>query len=189
MKIILGSQSKSRRELMEQIVPEFDTMSADIDEKAIRSDNYKQLPLLLAHAKADALFAGISEPALLITSDQVVIWQDQLREKPETVEEARMFLESYSSHPPQTVTAVVVTDTATGKRTEGVATASVFCHQIPPAIIEQLVEEGNVMSAAGGFRIEDPLFKPYIDHIEGTTDSIMGLPLELTRTLIEKAQA
>ena len=43
-----------------------------------RSEDPGALTLALAHAKADALLPQIHEPALLITSDQVVVWQGTL---------------------------------------------------------------------------------------------------------------
>lgn len=53
MKIILGSQSRSRRKVLEKLGYEFEVMPADIDEKAIRFDDPTKLTLVLARAKAD----------------------------------------------------------------------------------------------------------------------------------------
>lgn len=188
MRIILGSQSAFRRALAEQLADNIELMSADIDEKAIRSGDYEELPLLLAHAKADALLPRIDGEALLITSDQVVVWRDELREKPESREQAAEYLRSYSVHPAQTNTAVVVTNTATGKRYEGLDIAKAWYRPIPEEVIEQLLDEDKVTSAAGGFRIEDPLLKRYLERFEGAMDSVMGLPLDLTRSLLGRAR-
>lgn len=187
IKIILGSQSATRRTLLARLVPDFETLSADIDEQAIRSDDYERLPLLLAHAKADALLPRIHEPALLITADQVVVCNNELREKPRCAEEVRRYLASYAHHPAQTNTAVVVHNTATGKRVEGIDIARVYYQPLPEAVVEQLIEEGGVFSAAGGFLVEDPLTEPYIIRVEGEKDSIMGLPLQLTMRLLAEA--
>ena len=76
----------------------YEVMKADIDEKAIRHDEPRQLVMSLAHAKADALVQQLqaqqqdgvdSSPATyLITCDQVVVHDGQIREKPEDVAEA-----------------------------------------------------------------------------------------------------
>lgn len=187
MKLILGSKSKSRRELISQLGYEVELMSADIDEKAIRSDDYDELPLLLARAKAEALLPQIPKDALLVTSDQVVVWNGQLREKPESNAQAREFLETKHLHPAETHTAIVVTCGSDGKRFEGVDVAKAYYKPIPSYIVDQLIAEGNVMTAAGGFRIEDPVLEPYLDHLEGTKDSVMGLPLEMASRLIKQA--
>jgi septum formation protein len=73
MHIILGSQSHGRRELLSAMGYAFAVMPAHIDERTIRAEDPGALTLALAHAKADALLPHIHEPALLITSDQVVV--------------------------------------------------------------------------------------------------------------------
>src|SRR3990167_2412936 len=106
MRIILGSQSKNRADILQEAGFEFDVLPPNIDEKAIRSSDPKKLPALLARAKTDALLPKISGEALLITSDQVVSFEGQIREKPETEAEARKFLETGHESANETYTAV-----------------------------------------------------------------------------------
>ncbi len=189
MKIILGSQSFGRKKVLEDAGYTFDVLIADIDEKAIRSDDFEQLPLLIARAKADALIPKIHEPALLITSDQVVLYNGELREKPESTQQAIQYLESYYQYPAQTHTAIVVTNTVTGKQAEAVDTALAYFKKIPSSVIDTVVQEGLVMHTAGGFIVEHPLLQPYIDYIEGDINSITGLPLQLTEELLKEVQS
>lgn len=186
MKLILGSKSHGRKNVLERAGYEFEVMTADIDEKLIRSDDFEELPLLLARAKAEVLLRRIKKPAILITSDQVVVYKGELREKPETEEQARKYLASYGDSSIQTNAAIVVVNTETGKRAEGVDIAKVFLKRIPHNIIEELIKEGKVQHAAGGFIIEHPLMRRYVDNIEGSLDSITGLPLQLMEKLIEE---
>jgi len=167
----------------------FAVMPAHIDEQAIRAEDPGALTLALAHAKADALLPQIHEPALLITSDQVVVWQGKIREKPAHAEEARAFLRGYADGPAETVTAVVVTNTATGVRQQGVDVATVWFRRIPEEVIEQVIAREEVFAHAGGFSITDPLLEAYIERVDGTTDSVIGLPTALTRRLIRAAMA
>ena len=189
MHIILGSQSHGRRELLSAMGYEFTVIPAHIDERAIRSEDPGALTLALAHAKADALLPQIYAPALLITSDQVVVWQGTIREKPAQAEEARAFLRGYAEGPAETVTAVVVTNTATGVRQQGVDRARVWFRRIPEAVIEQVIARGEVFAHAGGFSITDPLLSAYIERVDGTAESVIGLPTALTRRLIGAAMA
>jgi septum formation protein len=167
----------------------FAVMPAHIDERAIRSEDPGALTLALAHAKADALLPQIHEPALLITSDQVVVWQGKIREKPAHAEEARAFLRGYADGPAETVTAVVVTNTATGVRQQGVDVATVWFRRIPEEVIAQAIAQEEVFAHAGGFSITDPLLEAYIERVDGTTESVIGLPTALTRRLIRAAMA
>ena len=189
MKIILGSKSIFRRAVLVKAGYDFEVMPADFDEKSIRSDDYKLLPLLLAKAKTHSLLDKLHEPVMLITSDQVAVYDGALREKPATKEQAKEYLESYSHHPVQTITAVVVTNTETGAQLSGVDIATVHFKPISSSVIDKLIAEGRIFHAAGGFIIEDPLLKPFIDHIEGTMDSVSGLPLELTERLMREVRA
>lgn len=82
----------------------YEVMKADIDEKAIRHDEPRDLVLSLAHAKADALVQQLTAQqqgtaangndccfqggTYLITCDQVVVHDGQIREKPEDIAEA-----------------------------------------------------------------------------------------------------
>ncbi len=189
MKLILGSQSEARQKVLQDAGLTFTVVPANIDEKQIRDDNLETLPLLVARAKADALVQRITEPLLLITADTVAVFDGQLREKPESAEQAEQYLADYVPNKPvQTNTGVVVTNTQTGKRVEGFDSAAAYFRPIPHDIIKQLVATGRPFKWAGGFAIDDPLLKPYVDKIEGKYQSIYGLPLELTMQLLEQAQ-
>lgn len=163
----------------------FETMAADIDEKAIRDDDPEKLTLLLAHAKADALLPQICSSSILITSDQVVVCGGAILEKPESEDQARKHLQGYAQSPAITVTAVVVTNTGTKKRLEGVDVAKVLFRVIPSFVIEQLIQRGAILQNAGAFSIEDPQLKDYIIRIEGEPESVKGLPKEMTKRLIK----
>ncbi|MBI3963763.1 MAG: Maf family protein, partial [Candidatus Kerfeldbacteria bacterium] len=123
--LILGSASVGRRAVLAQAGYVFEVMRADIDEKAIRHPDPSELTVRIASAKADALLPRIGTPSLLITADQVVTWGDEIREKPVDEAQARHFLETVSERPLTMFSAVVVTDTARGRRTAGVDRAHV----------------------------------------------------------------
>ena len=50
-----------------------------------RDPNPKQLTLKIARAKAEALLEKVKQPAILITSDQVIVCAGEIREKPESI--------------------------------------------------------------------------------------------------------
>ena len=187
MKIILGSSSKYRKELLKSMGYEFEVISPDIDEKAIRHTDPQQLTLAIANAKADAVLKKLTAPAIIIASDQVVTWNDQIREKPLDETEARYFLNSSSEAPVCTVSAIVVVNSETKQRYSGVDIAKIWFSTIPEKVIDTLIKEGEVYHCAGGFTHEHPIIQDYIIKMEGTTDSISGLPKKLTNELINKA--
>ncbi|XP_010061307.2 7-methyl-GTP pyrophosphatase isoform X1 [Eucalyptus grandis] len=127
-----------------------------------------------------------ADPTLLITSDQVVVYGDAVREKPSSKEEAREFLKGYSGGHAATVGSVLVLNLKTGSRKGEWDRVEIFFHEIPDEIIEKMVEEGIVLNVAGGLIIEHPLILPYVKQVVGTTDSVMGLPKALTEKLIKE---
>ena len=82
---------------------------------------------------------------------------------------------------------MVVTDSVTGKRFEGLDIARAYFKEIPENVITQIIEKDGVMQCAGGFVVESALLKPYVERLQGASDSIMGMPLILTLNLLKKA--
>lgn len=189
MKIILGSSSKGRREALESAGYTFDIVAPDIDEKAIRSNDPREIPILIARAKAEALKEKVTEPSIVVVGDQVVMCNENLQEKPESDDDVRLFFSRYNEgYPAETVSAVIVFNTENGKQAEGVDIAKVYFKNVPDEIIEEYIESKGPFIHAGAFAHEDDILKPYIDKLEGTPDSIKGLPINLMEELIKKVQ-
>lgn len=164
----------------------FDVLIPEVDEKAVRSDDLRTLPLKIARAKAESLRGQIKDPAILITCDTIVIHNNELYEKPESEAEARQMLQSYGVAPVEVICGVVVTNTESGKSASGIDSAKVYFHKIPQTLIEDMIQHGKIFDFAGAFHPDDPPIKPYIIHMEGEIDTVMGLPKILTKKLIDE---
>ena len=164
MKLILGSQSLSRKRLLENIGCHFEVMSPQIYEKAIRLDNPRELTLALAKAKASALLKRLKgQKAILITSDQVVVCRNKIREKPVKLKEALAFLYDYSlGFPAETITSVAITETETGRMVTGVDVAKIWFKEIPEDIIWLYLNSRDPFSHAGGFDYSHFLLSSYL---------------------------
>ncbi|XP_038905432.1 7-methyl-GTP pyrophosphatase isoform X3 [Benincasa hispida] len=180
-KIILGSSSVARRKILSEMGYEFTIMSADIDEKAIRKERPEELVVALAEAKAEAILGRLSiddfmkdaEPTLLITSDQVVIYEGVIREKPASKEEARQFMKDFSGGHAATLGSVFVTNLKTGFRKGEWDRVEIFFDEIPDEVIDKLVEEGSVLNVAGGLIIEHPLILPHVKEVVSFLSSFL----------------
>lgn len=188
MRIILGSQSKARAIILKKMGYKFIVMPANIDEKLIRDPNPTVMTMKIAMAKARAVMARLKKPAILIASDQVVACAGEILEKPETDREAFRQIKLYNSYPAETVTSVVVIDTATGRDVAGTDTAKIWFHYIPEEVISAYIETRDPFSHSGAFDHEHPMMKEYVRKIDGEPESISGFPMALTRCLIEAAQ-
>ena len=190
MKIILGSASPRRTQILKEMGYEFEVVKPDIDEKALRDDDPQRLVLALANAKADAVLEQIrNEPALIITSDQVVSFENQILEKPDSLQNARSVLKSYGGNPVHTVTSSVVTNSATGERFAGVDVTTIHFKPFSEELLDSIINDVSVdiLNRAGSFAIEHPKFAASTIRVDGELESIMGLPKALTQRLLNQA--
>jgi septum formation protein len=127
-KLILGSQSMARKRILAEMGYDYTIVTADIDEKAIRTEKPEDLVVALAEAKANEIisklggesqFAKDPQPTLLITADTVVVYKGVIREKPTTKEEAREFIKGYSGSHGGVVGSVLVRNLKTGVKKGG----------------------------------------------------------------------
>ncbi|TXG52217.1 hypothetical protein EZV62_021386 [Acer yangbiense] len=207
-KIILGSSSMSRRKILTEMGYEFTVMADAIVSKLRTIDGQlgnAESTILIAADTAEAILNRLpigddikeADPTVLITADQVVVYEGAIREKPSSKEEAWQFIKGYSGGHCATVGSVFVTNINTGFRKgesdrvedlmDIVRALQIYFHEIPDEVIEKLVEEGTVLYVAGGLIIEHPLILPYIKQVVGTMDSVMGLSKALTEKLIKEA--
>ena len=181
--LILGSSSANRREILEVIHWHFTVKIPGIDEKAIRSSDFLEIPRLIAVAKAEAIIAQLAEDnypgeCVILTADQVCLYHGELREKPETEAEAFSFLLSYSNDSVVTVSAVTATHYPSRRQESEVDIATVHWNTIPRDVVLDVVSRKQIMQSAGAFRVEDHDLYPLIRNIEGTVDSVMGMPVD-----------
>jgi len=127
---------------------EFTVMSADIDERAIRMEEPEQLVKALAEAKAEAIKQKLQgdsapdsdQPALMITSDQVMVSKGIIRERPRSAEAAREFIKGYSDDRAFAVNFVLVTNLSTGATKGGWDIPEIKFQHIPDEFIDTVVK-------------------------------------------------
>jgi septum formation protein len=188
MKLILGSQSKSRKSLLTKMGYDFEIIVPGIDEKAIRDPDPKKLTIKIANKKADEVIKHTGNDSVVITSDSVVVVNGEIAEKPVSKQEAYSRLTVLSKGIAQTlVSAVVVVNTKTGQRFDGVSKATVIFNPIPEDNIKKFVESGDTFNHAGSFAVEHPFFSPRIKEIKGEMETIVGLPKKLTEKLLKQS--
>ncbi len=189
MRLILGSESKWRRQLFADMGYSFEAVAANIDEGEILDNRPDVLAMLRAIAKSKKLQERFGGPYILLTADQIVTVNGKFRHKPVNFAEAHQFLESAHLHPSVTYSAIVVYNSIRRYLLADVAIAKVFFKPLPAHVIDALVDEGDVMQCAGGFTCESPLISPYIEKMEGEMDSVQGFPKKLVSKLLKAIRA
>lgn len=188
--IVVGSSSTSRRPIIEKTYAgQFDLIfiSPEIDEKSIRSRDALQLTRRIAEAKMAAVLRKIeaddelvkklqgSTTAVVVTFDQVVVWGNEVREKPFDLAEAKRFLRDYSDSTVSTVMTTVLTNFHNKKQSYRQNTTRTYYKEYNQKTIDKVVERGRTLSAAGGFVVEDPDLQAHMKRIDpGTLEEVQG---------------
>ena len=183
MKLILGSASPRRKDLLAQlgIVPDA-ILPPDINE----DPRPRELPLpycaRLAREKALAVAADPDD--LVICADTTVALGRRILGKPADDTEAAAFLRLMSGRRHQVITAVAV------KRGDRLwareVTSQVRFKRLSEVEIAAYVASGEWQGKAGGYGIQG-LAGAFIPWIQGSFSAIMGLPVAETATLLAAA--
>jgi len=206
--LILGSASFTRKLILSEMNIPYHKVVRPIDEKSLGNRTEcvpHDLVLTLALAKMDHLVNEIrigncvgDMPTLstnkdsevnewiVLTGDQVVAHCGTILEKPESIDQAKKFVEGYASEPCSTVGSCVLTHLPSGIQVSGVDTAMIhFKPTISGELVDRLLQDGApILSCAGGLMIEHPMVREHIYRIDGTEDSVMGLSKCLVERLL-----
>jgi len=94
----------------------------------------------------------------------------------------------YAKYPAETVTSVVVVNTASGIQAEGTDIAKIWFSSMPEDIVSRYIATKDPFFHSGAFDHEHPILSLYVSRIEGEPESISGLSKRLTEELIKRVQ-
>ncbi len=199
-RIILGSASPRRKELLEQIGIKFEIMVSDAEEhyESTRPDEIvRELALMKAEQVAEEVKRrekeGVGEDYLLrsetgearlrnlliLGADTVVVRDGEILGKPSGAEEAFEMLKSLQGRAHQVYTGVAVLDFDGNAERHTVSHAEetkVFVHAMTDEEIRSYIAAGESLDKAGAYGVQGR-FAAYIDRIEGDYYNVVGLPV------------
>ena len=105
MKILLGSNSPRRKELLQSLGFDFELVSIDCDEVFPENLSVENIAGYLSELKADA-YQNRRKGEVLLTSDTIVTFEGKVLGKPKNREEAVEMLQHLSGKTHQVYTAV-----------------------------------------------------------------------------------
>lgn len=183
VRLILGSASPRRRELLGQIghVPA-EIRPADIDETPLRGERARDYVARMAREKAMALDCAADE--VILCADTTVTCGRRILGKPEDEKQAAEFLWLLSGRRHHVLTAVAVR-TGAGLRERLVDTIVRF-RPLSNADVNGYLASGEWQGKAGGYAIQGRA-GAFIPWIQGSFTGVVGLPLAETATLLAAA--
>lgn len=184
MKLILASQSPRRQALLRDLGYMFEIRLKEVDEVFPPSLEPQKVPLFLAKLKAEAFLPELKADELLITSDTIVLFENQVLGKPINRKNAIEILASLSGKMHEVITAVQLTSKL---KTEAFAVCTkVFFKELSIKDIEKYVDTFEPYDKAGAYGIQEWIGQIGISRIEGSFYNVMGLP---TAELYEALEA
>lgn len=181
--LVLASASPQRTRLLAQLGLAHETQAADIDETPRPGETAEALAERLARGKAEAIAHDYPD-ALVLGSDTVVALDDHVYGKPVDDAEAGRMLASLAGRTHRVISGVAL---SVGGATE----SRIACSQVTMRVIDAVeraayIASGEPVGKAGGYAIQG-LGAVFIERLDGSYSSVMGLPLFETAALLRAA--
>lgn len=199
-KIILGSASPRRRELLAQIGAEFEIRVSE-KEEIYHSEKPEEIVCELALMKAENVASELIEAeragGVVLGADTVVVLEGRILGKPSDEEDAARMLSALQGRSHEVYTGVAVLEYADQRENSPVVgpepikkenyavETRVYVNPMTEQEIREYIATGDPMDKAGAYGIQGR-FAAYIDRIEGDYYNVVGLPVSrVYRTLKE----
>lgn len=183
-KLILGSASPRRQELLKSLGFDFLIKPTHADETFPADLKAQEIPIYLAEKKADAYPDELKETEILITSDTIVWCDGKVLNKPVNFLEGKRMLETLSGKMHEVYTAVCLK--SGNKQTTFFDVSKVYFKKLKTEEIEYYLTNYSPYDKAGGYGVQDWIGYIGIDKIDGSFYNVMGLPVkELYEELIK----
>ena len=182
-RIILASGSPRRRELLAKLYDNFEIITSEVDETLDGSIEPVRGVEILAVRKGEAVAKTLEPDCVVISSDTLVEIGGEPLGKPTSREDAYRMLRSLSGNYHNVHTGIAVH--YSGRVVSDVASARVKFKPLTDAEIYAYIDGGEPMDKAGAYAIQGEGGK-FIEGYDGDFDTIMGLSVSLTKTLIDR---
>jgi septum formation protein len=177
-KIILGSNSPRRKELLAGLDIEFTVDTGNTFEEVYDpATPHERIPEVLSEGKSYGFHRPLAEGEVLITSDTLVLCEDRVMGKPRSREEAFDMLRFLSGKEHKVITAITVRDSQRCKTSSD--TAIVSFKELSDSEIDYYIDTFKPFDKAGAYGIQEWIGYIGIGKIEGSFFTIMGLPVHL----------
>jgi septum formation protein len=177
-KIILGSASPRRRELLAGLDLEFTVDTGNTFDEVYDDDvPTDDIPSVLSKGKSYGFHRVLENDEILITSDTLVLCTDRVMGKPHSREEAIDMLKTLSGRDHKVITAITIRDNTKCRTSSD--TAVVHFKSLTNSEIEYYVDAYKPFDKAGAYGIQEWVGYIGIDRIDGSYFTIMGLPVHL----------
>ncbi len=177
-KIILGSNSPRRKELLSGLDIDFEVVTLpDVEEIYPPSLWKEEIPVFLSKLKADAYKSFMDDKSLLITADTIVWLNAKVYGKPTSEEDAKEMLRELSGKTHEVITGVCLTTKE--KQKAFFAVSKVKFATLDDEEIEYYISKYKPYDKAGSYGVQEWIGYIGVEKLEGSFYNVMGLPVRM----------
>ena len=175
-KIILGSASPRRAQLLKEMGISFTVMSKDVDETPPGQFRKEDIAMFLARKKAYAFRQELTDDAIVITADTLVVLDDIMLAKPTDAADADRMLKLLSGRKHQVITGVCLLSLR--KSESFFVKTEVSFKNLRQEEITYYIDSFKPFDKAGAYGIQEWIGLTGIEYIQGSYFNVMGLPVK-----------
>lgn len=177
--IILASSSPRRQEILTKLGIPYRVIMPTIDEIIPENADPEKLAEQFATNKVQEVIRAIPSGQmipLILGADTLIVLNNKIYGKPENQEEATLFLKEFSGKEQTVISALALFNGKINYLSTRIKKTKVVFAPMTDKEIEWYVNTGEWHGAAGGYRIQG-MASCFIENIEGSFSSIIGLPI------------
>lgn len=185
MKIILASNSKTRKKILDSLNIKYDVIVSDKEEVADNSDPRKYVEEL-SKIKANCVSEKIEDSDVIIIAADSIIYKDgKIYQKPKSIEEAMENLREFSNCKNQGITGVTIIDMSNRRNVTFSYVTDVYFKRICEEDIKWYVKHEKDLLKKAGYSLEGTI-SLFVEKIEGDFYNVLGLPLGMLYTKLNE---
>jgi septum formation protein len=186
-KVVLASQSTSRRRLLEGagITPIVMVSHVDEETEFFSAMTPADMVIALAVTKAHTVREQVDFPAIIIGCDSTFDVDGISFGKPGTAEIAKERAQAISGRSGLLHTGHCIIDTVQGREIADRVTTKVIFSEMSDLEIDDYIASGEPLQVAGGFTL-DGFGSPFIPVIEGDYTNVVGLSMPFLRSAMSQ---
>lgn len=174
MKLILASNSRTRKEVLDKVGLIYNVIPSNIEEYSDKTDP-KEYVMDLSRQKAEAIARDLKE-GVILSADSIIYIDDKKLEKPKTKEQAKIMLQNLSGRVNYAVTGVTIIDLYQDKKITLNEVTEVYFDELTEEEIDWYIENEQYIFERCGYSIAGKS-AIYIPKINGDYYNILGMPI------------
>lgn len=183
-KLILGSSSPRRKSILEFFRLPFTCVSSDFNEREVL---YQGDPVAyvteLSLGKARSIQQKHGSANLILTADTVVVYQNQIFNKPTSHQEALEMLKTLRGQTHSVITSLTLMQD--NKIATDIEKTEVTFSLIPDMYLSRYIDTFSTLDKCGSYTVHEG-GSLIVQHIQGCVYNVQGLPIKtLQRLLLE----